>query len=454
MPRGGRLRRVHHQHVRNAGDERDRHEVLDRVVRHLRIERRIDRLRADRSHQQRVAVGRRLGDEVGAEVAAGAGLVLDDEGLAERLAELRREGAREDVGRPAGRERHDDADRLVRPRALRARPRRWRRARETEANERTTTKRHGRRPAPGRGRLAASVATRGGRPKEELARCAPAAGEAEQRRRSGTTGRGSLSKSPDCPLLLDAVRPAGVDPSTGARRERVGVTGSRPARRPKTFSLAASLPAGRTRTAAAARAADAPAPAGAGRLRRAARRRCRETAPLPGISGAETKAEVSMAVRLPAIRTTRRRDAGAHAAGRRRARRSAPVESRARSSRLRAPRRRAAAAAPKPRRSSDEAPPWQRGPAGRRRRGEAVANGAKSTSAAFGDFARGNISLQRLARDTGRRNDCAKPRRVIDATRRRSHGGRCRVRALTRRAAGATSRVGIASRCYEGRSSR
>ena len=120
---GLRLGRVHHQHVRHPGHHRDRRQVLERVEWHLRIERRIDRLRADRAHQQRVAVGRRLRDEVGAEVAAGTRLVVDDEGLAERLAELRRERARQDVGGAAGRERHDDADRLRGPGAGRRRRR-------------------------------------------------------------------------------------------------------------------------------------------------------------------------------------------------------------------------------------------------------------------------------------------------------------------------------------------
>ena len=50
---------------------------------------------------------RRLG---GADDGAGAGTVVHDDGLIERLAQLFRERAGIDIGRPAGAERHDEAD--------------------------------------------------------------------------------------------------------------------------------------------------------------------------------------------------------------------------------------------------------------------------------------------------------------------------------------------------------
>ena len=76
---------------------------------------RVDRHHAARTHQQRVAVGRRLGHHVAAQVAARAALVLDHHGLAERFLQRRADGARDLVGRAAGREVDDDLDRLARP---------------------------------------------------------------------------------------------------------------------------------------------------------------------------------------------------------------------------------------------------------------------------------------------------------------------------------------------------
>jgi hypothetical protein len=67
------------------------------------------------AHQERVAVGRGLGDDLRAEVAARAGAVLDDDLLAEPHRELRREDAADDVGGAAGRERDDHRDDLVGP---------------------------------------------------------------------------------------------------------------------------------------------------------------------------------------------------------------------------------------------------------------------------------------------------------------------------------------------------
>jgi hypothetical protein len=103
------------QHVGHQRYRRDRREVFLQVVRQLLEHRRCNRV-VHRAHQQRVAVGLALGDEVGAERGTGAGLALDDHGLAETGCQLLGEGARQHLGGAAGREGHDEGDRLVRPR--------------------------------------------------------------------------------------------------------------------------------------------------------------------------------------------------------------------------------------------------------------------------------------------------------------------------------------------------
>ena len=99
-----------HRHVGDVGDGNER--GLD-VERHLRIEELIGREDAGRRHQQRVAVGRSLGDRIGADIAARARAVLDDDRLAERLRHLVADRARQHVGEAAGGERRDQLDRTV-----------------------------------------------------------------------------------------------------------------------------------------------------------------------------------------------------------------------------------------------------------------------------------------------------------------------------------------------------
>jgi hypothetical protein len=95
-------RRIHHQHVRSVRRDADVAEVLQRIVRQLRIQARVHAERATIGDQDRVAIGHCLGDGVGPERAIGARLVVDDDRLAERLAHLLRERARRQVGAAAG----------------------------------------------------------------------------------------------------------------------------------------------------------------------------------------------------------------------------------------------------------------------------------------------------------------------------------------------------------------
>ena len=68
----------------------------------------------DGNHQERIAVGGGLGREIGAEHAAGTGPVVDEDLLAEFLAELIGDDAADHVVAAAGRERNDQPDRPVR----------------------------------------------------------------------------------------------------------------------------------------------------------------------------------------------------------------------------------------------------------------------------------------------------------------------------------------------------
>ena len=101
-----RHRGVHHQHVLDHRQHRDRREVR-RLVGQVREQRRVHRDVADRHDAERVAVGRGLGDLSDADVAGGAGPVLDHHRLAAGSpAALSRRRARAGrSGRPAGRAR-------------------------------------------------------------------------------------------------------------------------------------------------------------------------------------------------------------------------------------------------------------------------------------------------------------------------------------------------------------
>ena len=108
-----------HQHDRRLGDQHDRDEVAVGVERQVPVhEPVVDH--AGGGEQERVAVGRRLGDRRGADIAAGTAAVLDHELLAELVGEVARDRARQHVGRPAGRERDHDRDEAARPALRRA----------------------------------------------------------------------------------------------------------------------------------------------------------------------------------------------------------------------------------------------------------------------------------------------------------------------------------------------
>ncbi len=94
-----------------AHHQRDRREIAQRVVGQVVAHVRRDRDRADGGEEDGVAVGLRLGDEVGADRAVGAGLVLDQHRLRQRVLQLVGEQPADEIGRAAGREGDHHADR-------------------------------------------------------------------------------------------------------------------------------------------------------------------------------------------------------------------------------------------------------------------------------------------------------------------------------------------------------
>ena len=85
-----------------------------RVVRQLLVQPRVDGERAAIGQQQRVAVGRRLRDDVDAERRRSRPACCRRRSTGPSLAHLLRERARGEVGCPAWREGHDETDRLRR----------------------------------------------------------------------------------------------------------------------------------------------------------------------------------------------------------------------------------------------------------------------------------------------------------------------------------------------------
>jgi hypothetical protein len=97
-----RQRRVRDEEQVAVAELGHRSEVPECIERKLGEHVRVDDHRAVEAQQQRVAIGRRLGDLLRADVAARAGPVLDHELLLERIAERLRQQPRIDVG-PAAR---------------------------------------------------------------------------------------------------------------------------------------------------------------------------------------------------------------------------------------------------------------------------------------------------------------------------------------------------------------
>ena len=103
---------VNGENLRRGTDHADRSEVLDRVVWQLLLQDRIDRESRRARKKQRVAIGRGSRADFGADDAAGAGAVVDDDLLAELLAQFCCKHAAEDVVAAARWKRDDHPHRL------------------------------------------------------------------------------------------------------------------------------------------------------------------------------------------------------------------------------------------------------------------------------------------------------------------------------------------------------
>jgi hypothetical protein len=119
---GGRDVQTGRPQIRRNEHLRDRREVADGIIRQPVIEAWVYDKRRITAHQQRVTIGRRLGDAIGRNVAAGAGDVLHHHRPAPCLAEFVRQQPRRDVRGDARREADHDLDALLRIRLRERRP--------------------------------------------------------------------------------------------------------------------------------------------------------------------------------------------------------------------------------------------------------------------------------------------------------------------------------------------
>ena len=186
-------RRIAHQGLVELGGDRHRHQVVH-LERHLLVDMRIHRDQRIGTEQPGVAVGRGARDLGGAEVAAGAGLVVDDDRLLQRDLHLLGRLAHDDVARPAGRKRQHDANRPLRPGTG------LRRDGNDDADRGQRDERGGAKGGKASGASVSPEASRGGGPDVESSSVGPACG-AERRRRhaacsSSPRSRRARARSP------------------------------------------------------------------------------------------------------------------------------------------------------------------------------------------------------------------------------------------------------------------
>src|SRR3954469_896960 len=99
---------MYHHDVGKADNASDWRDVAEEIEIELVVERRVDRFRGT-DREERIAVGWRTHDRLGSEIAAGAGAVLNEEGLPQPLRQPLTQQALHDVRRAARGKAHEHA---------------------------------------------------------------------------------------------------------------------------------------------------------------------------------------------------------------------------------------------------------------------------------------------------------------------------------------------------------
>ncbi|MPM86049.1 hypothetical protein SDC9_133132 [bioreactor metagenome] len=110
LNRLGRHLRIDRNDIGRAPHGSHGHKVAKHAVGQLGHQRRVDGQIALRHDQQRMAVGLGTLDHIDTDIAAGAGAVVDDGGLLVMLGQAGRQNARQDVHRTTCRERRNDGE--------------------------------------------------------------------------------------------------------------------------------------------------------------------------------------------------------------------------------------------------------------------------------------------------------------------------------------------------------
>ncbi|KAG1084862.1 hypothetical protein G6F40_014363 [Rhizopus arrhizus] len=116
-----RQARPHRQHIGRPRHHAHRRE-LDRVIAELAVEQRVHHMRADRAHEDRIAIGRRGGRHLRGDHPTRTGAVFDHDALAPHVSPALAPRARPDIGDAPGPKRHHQPNGPLRKPRVRACP--------------------------------------------------------------------------------------------------------------------------------------------------------------------------------------------------------------------------------------------------------------------------------------------------------------------------------------------